>query len=135
MKTSYYVANRVREERKAAKLRQEDLARLVGVSRQTIIAIEGGRLTKPSIATCLMLGRVLNQPVEYLFYLVPKRADAEKGVEDENRRTGYPRGRAGAEDDMPLSERAGEAEDASSSKGTSGDDQEEKPHAIFDFGG
>jgi putative transcriptional regulator len=35
--------NRVRELRTAAELRQEDLAERVGVSRQTIISIEGGR--------------------------------------------------------------------------------------------
>ena len=35
--------NRIQEFRKAAKIRQEDLADAVGVTRQTIISLENGR--------------------------------------------------------------------------------------------
>jgi putative transcriptional regulator len=75
MSTTLYVANRVREIRKKLGLRQEDLAREVGVSRQTIIALERGREVNPSIQTCLLIARVLREPADFLFYLVPARED------------------------------------------------------------
>lgn len=71
MSTQLYVANRVREIRKKLGLRQEDLARDVGVSRQTIIALERGREVNPSVQTALQLARALHEPVDFLFYLVP----------------------------------------------------------------
>ena len=39
--------NKVKELRKQAGLRQEDLARMLGVSRQTIIAIENNKYDPP----------------------------------------------------------------------------------------
>lgn len=88
MSNTLYVVNRVREIRKKLGLRQEDLAREVGVSRQTIIALERGREVNPSIQTCLLIARVLREPVDFLFYLVPARrgeeaADAPRGDEPE----------------------------------------------------
>ena len=65
----YRVKSRVRAVRKRLGLLQEDLAREVGVTRQTIIAIEQGRMMNPSIRTCLRLARLLQEPVDYLFYL------------------------------------------------------------------
>ena len=73
MELRVYVANRIREARRRLGLRQQDVADKVGVTRQTIIALEKGRLTNPSIQTCLLLGRLLGEPVDYLFYLVPYR--------------------------------------------------------------
>jgi putative transcriptional regulator len=58
--------NRVRELRTAAGLRQEDLADLVGVSRQTIISIEGGRYN-PSLELAWRLSRQLGTSIEGLF--------------------------------------------------------------------
>lgn len=50
------------------KLRQADLAREVDVTRQTILAIEKGRLN-PSVLVSLKIARVLREPVGYVFYL------------------------------------------------------------------
>ena len=58
--------NRVRELRTAAGLRQEDLAELVAVSRQTIISIEGGRYN-PSLDLAWRLSRTLGTSIEDLF--------------------------------------------------------------------
>jgi putative transcriptional regulator len=58
--------NRVRELRTAAGLRQEDLAERVGVSRQTIISIEGGRYN-PSLELAWRLSRELGVSIEGLF--------------------------------------------------------------------
>lgn len=62
------VKNRVRELRIRLALRQSDLAKEIGVTRQTILAIEPGRLN-PSINIALKTARVLREPVDYVFYL------------------------------------------------------------------
>ncbi len=62
------MGNRIRAFRKAAGLRQEDLARELGVTRQTINAIENNKYD-PALA--MRLARLLGQPVEELF-LLPK---------------------------------------------------------------
>ena len=62
--------NRIRAFRKAAGLRQEDLARELGVTRQTINAIENNKYD-PTLALAMRLARLLGQPVEELF-LMPK---------------------------------------------------------------
>ena len=64
----FILKNRVRELRSRLKLRQSDLAREVDVTRQTILAIEKGRLN-PSITVSLKIARVLREPVGYVFYL------------------------------------------------------------------
>jgi putative transcriptional regulator len=61
------VDNLVKELRAAAGLRQEDLARHVGVSRQTIISIENGRYN-PSLELAWKLSRVLGTTIEGLFH-------------------------------------------------------------------
>lgn len=83
MPSEVHIANRVREIRTRLGMRQEDLANAVGVSRQTIIALERGRLTNPSIQTCLMLARALGEPVDYLFYVVPVRRSGETEPESD----------------------------------------------------
>lgn len=47
---------------------QEDLAEKVGVSRQTIIAIEKGNYT-PSVALALRIARCFKKPLEDIFSL------------------------------------------------------------------
>lgn len=64
------LSNRVREVRTTAGLTQAALANTVGVSRQTIIAIEQGGYT-PSIKLALLLASALHTPVEELFSLHP----------------------------------------------------------------
>jgi putative transcriptional regulator len=68
MKEQTVLKNRVRELRTRLDLRQSDLAREIGVTRQTILAIEKGRLN-PSINIALKTARVLREPVDYVFYL------------------------------------------------------------------
>ena len=58
--------NRVKELRTAAGMRQEDLARRVAVSRQTIISIETGRYN-PSLELAWRLSRELSVHIEELF--------------------------------------------------------------------
>ena len=60
------VCNTVNEHRTNAKLTQEDLAERVGVTRQTIIAIEKGNYT-PSVLLALKLAAVFSVSVETLF--------------------------------------------------------------------
>jgi len=58
----------VRRVRRERGLTQEELAREVGVSRQTIVNIEQGRY-KPSILLALKIAKVLDTDVETLFKL------------------------------------------------------------------
>ena len=62
------VKNRVRDYRLEQRLTQEELGQTVGLTRQSIIAIEKGRFT-PSIHTVLMLARALETSVDDLFWL------------------------------------------------------------------
>ena len=62
------MTNRGRELRKAQGYRQEDLAAVLGVSRQTIIAIESGRYNA-SLELAIRLARQLQTTVEELFLL------------------------------------------------------------------
>ena len=59
--------NSIREMRTAAGLTQEELGRKAGVSRQTIISIEGGRYD-PSLALAMKLAGLLGSTAENLFY-------------------------------------------------------------------
>jgi putative transcriptional regulator len=68
MTQGFILKNRVKEIRSRMKLRQADLAREVNVTRQTILAIEKGRLN-PSVLVSLKIARVLREPVGYVFYL------------------------------------------------------------------
>ena len=63
-----YVRNNVQELRTRAGITQEELAEAVGVSRQTIIAIEKGNYT-PSVFLALKLARYFKVPVEKIFSL------------------------------------------------------------------
>lgn len=60
------LTNHVQQFRMTAGDTQEHLADAVGVSRQTIIAIEKGNYA-PSVALALRLARHFKQPVEKLF--------------------------------------------------------------------
>ncbi len=62
------VRNRLRELRARHGLTQEALAEAIGVSRQTIIALEKGRYN-PSLQVALLIARVFNEPVESIFWL------------------------------------------------------------------
>ncbi|MBQ2888803.1 MAG: helix-turn-helix transcriptional regulator [Firmicutes bacterium] len=60
--------NRIKELRKAMGYRQEDLAELLNVSRQTIIAIENNKYN-PTLELAMKMARQLNTTVEELFEL------------------------------------------------------------------
>ncbi len=60
--------NSLREARLRRNLTQESLAQVVGVTRQTIIAVEKGKFV-PSVRLALELARALGMPVASLFWL------------------------------------------------------------------
>jgi putative transcriptional regulator len=60
------IRNTVQRLRTTNGMTQEELACAVGVSRQTIIAIERGNYT-PSVLLALKLGHVFKKPVESIF--------------------------------------------------------------------
>lgn len=60
--------NKIRELRRARGDRQEDLAAALGVSRQTIIAIENDKYD-PTLGLAMRLARYLHTTVEELFVL------------------------------------------------------------------
>lgn len=62
------VENQVVKYRKLKGITQEELAEYLGVSRQTVIAIEKGNYS-PSICLALKLSHFFKQPVEKLFKL------------------------------------------------------------------
>lgn len=64
-----HVGNKLRELRKARGLSQEEVARGVGTTRQTITSIEVGKYTA-SLPLALRLARYFGVTVEELFWLV-----------------------------------------------------------------
>ena len=58
--------NRISELRKARRMTQQDLADLLGVTRQTIISLEGGRYN-PSIMLAFKLARAFDLHIEDIF--------------------------------------------------------------------
>ncbi len=60
------MTNRIKELRKAQGYRQEDLAEALGVSRQTIIAIENNKYN-PTLELAMKMARYLKTTVEDLF--------------------------------------------------------------------
>lgn len=60
--------NKIKELRRAQGYRQEDLAAALGVSRQTIIAIENNKYN-PTLELAMKLARYLQTTVEELFTL------------------------------------------------------------------
>lgn len=64
-----HVGNKLRELGKARGLSQEEVARAVGTTRQTITSIEVGKYTA-SLPLALRLARYFGVTVEALFWLV-----------------------------------------------------------------
>ncbi len=60
--------NRIRVERAELRMTQQRLADAVGVSRQTINAIESGKFI-PSTVLALKIARIFSKPVEEIFIL------------------------------------------------------------------
>ena len=60
------VTNRINELRQSAGLSQAELARRIGMTRQTVNAIEGGKYS-PSLEAAFLIARVLQHPLEEVF--------------------------------------------------------------------
>ncbi len=60
--------NRIRVERTELRMTQQQLADAIGVSRQTVNAIESGRFV-PSTVLALKIARRFGKPVEAVFQL------------------------------------------------------------------
>ncbi len=60
--------NKLKIERAIKNLTQDDLAKLIGVSRQTINSIEKGRYV-PSTVLALKISQVFEKPVNEIFEL------------------------------------------------------------------
>lgn len=58
--------NHLRDQRARRGLSQADVAARLGVSRQTVIAIEGGRYS-PSLPLAFRIARLFGQSVEEMF--------------------------------------------------------------------
>lgn len=66
------IGNRVKLARVEKDLTQEQLAELVGVTRQTIGLIEAGRYN-PTLKLCLMLAKVTGKGLDDLFWIEGER--------------------------------------------------------------
>lgn len=60
--------NKIKQLRKAAGLRQEDMAKMLDVSRQTIIAIENDKYN-PTLELAMKIAKLLKMHVENIFSL------------------------------------------------------------------
>ncbi|MBR7182682.1 MAG: helix-turn-helix transcriptional regulator [Alistipes sp.] len=60
--------NNIRVARAEQRLTQQQLAEAIGVSRQTVNAIESGRFV-PSTVLALRIAKLFNKPVEDIFSL------------------------------------------------------------------
>ncbi len=65
------IRNRIRELRfHTQEMTQAELARRIGVTRQTVIAIEQGRYS-PSLETAFQIAEAFNQPLDAVFQYGP----------------------------------------------------------------
>ena len=67
------IQNRMKEHRARLGLKQEDLAKLVGVRRETIGNLEKGRYN-PSLVLAWNIARVFGVPIEEVFTVLPDDA-------------------------------------------------------------
>lgn len=61
------IKNRIKELRARSNLTQKDLSEKVGVTRQTIIALEKGTYV-PSLLLAMNIAEVFKEPVEQIFF-------------------------------------------------------------------
>lgn len=64
------IKNRIKEHRARCDMTQEDLARLVGVRRETIGNLEKGRYN-PSLVLAWNIAKVFGVPIEEVFTVEP----------------------------------------------------------------
>ena len=78
--------NRVEELRKALGLNQEDFARAIRVSRQTVSSIENGKYN-PSLELAFVIADFFGKSIEEIFlHKTARRPDQEKARETEKGR-------------------------------------------------
>lgn len=65
------IRNQVKELRAARNMTQQELADQIGLTRQTVIAIEQDKYS-PSLETAFKVARVLGVPLEHCFKYDPK---------------------------------------------------------------
>lgn len=65
------IRNQIRELRASRNLTQQELADQVGVTRQTVIAMEQDKYS-PSLETAFRVARVLGVPLEQCFQYEPR---------------------------------------------------------------
>jgi putative transcriptional regulator len=66
------ISNAIRELRAARSMTQQELADLIGVTRQTINAIEGDKYS-PSLEAAFRIAHVFNVPIDQVFQYNPPR--------------------------------------------------------------
>jgi len=64
--------NTIRELRAARSMTQQELAELISVTRQTVIAIEGDKYS-PSLEVAFRIAHVFGVPLEQVFQYTPPR--------------------------------------------------------------
>jgi putative transcriptional regulator len=64
------ISNTLRELRGARSMTQQDLADEIGVTRQTVIAIEGDKYS-PSLEVAFRIAHVMGVPLEQVFQYAP----------------------------------------------------------------
>ena len=69
--------NRLEELRKAKGMKQEELAALLQVSRQTVGSLENGRYN-PSILLAFRISRVFGLPIEEIFLYEEEMSDEKE---------------------------------------------------------
>jgi putative transcriptional regulator len=84
------VTNSIRSLRFAQdEMTQAELAAIIGVTRQTVIAIEKGRYS-PSLEMAFRIAQALNVPLDNVFqYPVPSTNQAGKHMESQNQKTSF----------------------------------------------
>lgn len=60
------ITNQIKKLRTEKDITQEDLAEILGVSRQTVIAIEKGDYT-PSLSLAMQIAKYFAMPIEKIF--------------------------------------------------------------------
>ena len=82
------IRNQIRELRAQRNLTQQELADQVGVTRQTVIAMEQDKYS-PSLETAFRVARVLEVPLEACFQYEP-RDGGRRSIKEERQRVSKP---------------------------------------------
>lgn len=78
------IASRLRLFRERSKITQGDLADLLGISRQSVISLEGSKCI-PSVALALRIARLFDMPVEFIFDTQDNCENHEEENEENNK--------------------------------------------------